>query len=301
MQQHVRFGKIGTIINLLLPVEVWIKKMNRQLIVLAKEFQPDALYFFTTGRILYGTVATIKAILPDVKVVWVWSDTPMNLQAHNIDTAKLVDITATYSSTTVKPFSQLGFNNVVWIPLAGDLVMHGKAIKDTEDYLCDISFVGGWRPERERTMKLISDSFKNLNISIRGPLWREMVKDKSLKGNIKGGGIYASALAEFFNRSRININQIDDTNYPAANMRFFEICTAGGLQLSSSCPEMEKEFVHKKHLLYYRDEKELIQNIDWIINNPLESSGIRSAGQDLVYRSHSYTNRVSEINEYLFK
>lgn len=289
---YVKLNKLGRVIHRFLPVEAWTKKMNRELIITAKEYDPDILLFFTTGKILYGTIATLKAIKPNLKVAWIWSDTPLNLQQHNYNSGQLVDVTATYSLSTIESFKMLGFNNVMWVPLAGDKFMHHAEIKPNNTFECDISFVGGWRPEREKVLKVICYNYPNKSIQIHGPLWKQKVKDRVVSRNIRGEGFFALKLAMFFNNSRININQIDDTNYPAANMRFFEVCTAGGLQLTSSCPEMENEFIHKKHLLYYKNEIELVENIDWIFKNQAETDAIRLNGQQLINFNHTYTNRL---------
>ena len=42
-------------------------------------------------------------------------------------------------------------------------------------------------------------------------------------------------------------------------MRFFEISTAGGLQVSSACPEMENEFRHAEHIFYYQRQDERLK------------------------------------------
>lgn len=294
-EKHIKLGKFGRALHTFLPLDAWTKKLNRDIIITAKKYSPDIFFYFTSAPILYGTLATLKATLPEMKIVWIWPDTPMNLKEHCINSAKLVDITATYSSSTIKIFSQLGFNNVKWVPLAGDMLMHNKEINIKKSYECDVSFVGGWRPERERAMKIISNNFKDVKIEVHGPLWNEKVRDKCLSNNVKGKGFYGDKLAAYFNSSRININQIDDTNFPAANMRFFEICTAGGLQLTSSCPEMEDEFRNKQHLLYYKNETELLENIEWVLNHPGNSNEIRKAGQQLINNKHSYIHRLESI------
>ena len=297
--KYIKFGKVGKTMHRFLPVETWIRKMNRDLVITIKNFNPDVFVYFTTSKILYGTLATLKAINPQLKIVWIWTDTPLNLEAHNFSSGLLSDITATYSLNTVPVFKDLGFKNVSWIPLAGDVFMHKKEITKNQDYKCDISFVGGWRPERGKAMEIISNNFKHLRIEVHGPLWSKKVKDPQLKKNIKGTGFYANDLADFFNSSRININQIDDTNFPAANMRFFEIPTAGALQLTSACPEMEGTFINKKHILYYKNELELLENIQWIIDHPEESELIKNNGQELLLKNHTYTHRFQQILQYL--
>jgi spore maturation protein CgeB len=293
--KYIKLGKLGDTLHRFLPIQAWTMKMNRELIIAAKNFKPDYLFYFTGIPLLYGTLATIKTILPKTQIVWIWPDTPLNLPQHSINSAKLVDITATYSSSSVNAFRQLGFNNVVWVPLGGDPFLHKKEITSDKDFICDISFVGGWRREREKTMKEIVHNFSNLSIEVHGPSWKKNCQDPLLKKHIRGNGFYGPELGTFFNKSRININQIDDTNYPAANMRFFEVCIAGGLQLASSCPEMQNELRHREHLVYYNSENELMENIQWIMDNPEKARSIRKSGQELVLSRHTYSSRIQDI------
>jgi hypothetical protein len=293
--KHIKLGKVGRAIHSFLNVDAWIRKMNRELVVKIKNERPDVILLIGAGKIYFGTVATIKVILPTAKIAWIWPDTPMNLTTNNLSYGSLLDLTATYSKDTVPIFRSLGFKNVHWIPLAGDLALHSNDVPKSESFECDISFVGMWRPERERIMKVINDHFGNLKFEIHGVYWKRNCTDKKLLKKWKSEGFYAKELSHHFNKSRININIIDDTNYPAANMRFFEIPTSGGLQLCSACPELESEFKDKVDILYYSNEQDLIDKINWIMDNTKLVDQIRYSAQLKIKESHNYVSRLSKI------
>jgi spore maturation protein CgeB len=295
LSKYVKLGRLGHIANSFLGVEVWSKKMNRELIIKVKEARPEVLMIIGGTKIYYGTITTIKAILPACKVVWVWPDTPLNLTVNNFTSASVVDLSATYSNATLSAFQSLGFKNVHWVPLAGDLSMHWKEANQGNGFNCDISFVGMWRPEREKIMKIINEHFGHLKIEIHGSYWKRNCGDKQLLKKWKGNGFFAQALSTHFNSSRINVNIIDDTNYPAANMRFFEIPTSGGLQLCSTCPEFESEFLDKKNIVYFENEDALVTKINWIMNNSQEAIEIRKSSQLKIKQTHNYTQRLQTI------
>lgn len=294
--KYIKGGRIGKKIHAFLPVEQWIRKMNREIILLVKKFEPDLILVFTNTRVLPGTLACIKTMNNSIKIAWLWPDTPLNLEKHNFLNAPLMDMTCTYSSATVPVFSRLGFPNIHWVPLAGDLQMHGIGIVK-KDFEIDISFVGGWRPEREKVMNIICDHFKSANIEIYGPYWKRECKNGAVRRRIKGEGLYERQLSEFFNRSRINVNVIDDTNFPAANMRFFEISAAGGLQLASACPEQEHIFRDREQILYFKSDDKIISQIEWILSNPHECAIIRSKAHELLKISHTYSHRLKYITD----
>jgi spore maturation protein CgeB len=184
---------------------------------------------------------------------------------------------------------------VTWAPLAGDPFLHSYTSDKDQQFINDISFVGMWRPEREKVMRLILNKFPDRNIHLFGKYWKRNCTDKALLQKWKGEEIIGKELGKFFHTSRININVIDDTNYPAANMRFFEVCTAGGLQLTSSCPEMETTFRDSEHLLYFSSESELQEKIEWALNNTTETEKIRKQGLELINAAHTYTHRLQTI------
>lgn len=297
--QYIIGGKIGKKLHAFLPVEQWIRKMNRKLVVKARAFNPELILLFTNARVLPGTLACIKTILPVCKIAWIWPDTPLNLEKHNFINARLVDITATYSSASKPVFEKLGFTNVQWVPLAADPGMHGRN-QPSSNFSADIGFVGGWRPEREKVMAVLFDAFPELKFAIHGPYWKRECKHEGLRKLILSDGLYESSLADFFNSTRINVNIIDDTNFPAANMRFFEVPVAGGLQLSSPCPEQDKIFLQHEHAVYFSDDSSLIQEVKWIIDNPVRAATIRRNAMELVASAHTYKSRLSTIINQLF-
>jgi len=293
--KHLRLGKVGRLIQDFFQPEVWMKKMNRELIVKVKETKPDIILLTGGSKILYGTLVTIKVIHPKVKLVWVWPDTPANLNSNNFSYARILDLSATYSYSTIDTFRSLGFNNVQWVALAGDPSLHWMQALPETRFNRDISFVGMWRPEREKALKVICQKFGRMNIEIYGKYWKRNCKDDLLLSKWKGEGVFAKDLANYFNSTRVNLNIIDDTNFPAANMRFFEIPTAGGLQVCSTCPEFQTEFIEKKEILYFENDDQLVDAINWVINHPNEAEQIRVAGQQKISLRHTYRSRLEEI------
>lgn len=297
LAQNVRFGKIGRMVANYVDIHAWIHKTNRRFVIQAKNFQPDAIFVFTNYHITTGALLFLRSILPDTKFVLVWPDSLANIRNHVLTSAPLYDMVATLSSNSVLFFERLGFPKAHWVPLAGDPRIHGTAISESYDY--DVSFVGGWRPERERAMELIAQNFPGKKIVIHGPDWKRFCKNKVLLPFFSGKPLFGQEMADCFSKSRISINVIDDTNYPAANMRFFEIPTAGGLELVSSCPEMEGIFQHKKHLLYFKSDSELVQHVEYILANPGEALQVRKNAQELIQSEHNYDLRLQSIISHL--
>lgn len=296
-EKYVKLGKIGRTIHAFWPVETWTRKGNRELAVFFQKNLPNHVIVSGSAPVMFSTLAFWKSIAPATTVSLFWPDTLTNLQQLQLNGARLYDAVASYSKATLPVFTQMGFSKAIWLPFAGDTAFLGTekppAADDHFDY--DLTFIGGWRPEREGALVALIRAFPQLTFSIRGGYWAERVKEKSLKSYVHSGSLYGMSFGQFLRTSRINLNVIDDTNYPAANMRFFEVPAAGGLQLSSSCPEQEDIFRDKEHIYYFKDEKELCDKVSFILDNPSEAFRVRQNGFNLIGSTHNYRERMKML------
>jgi hypothetical protein len=269
-----------------------ILKLNIQLtkVVLAKDFK--LIVCFTNSPINPSTIAYLRSL--GKQVVLVYPDAIINMGVRNSSNVALFDAIFSYSEVGVEAFKLLGAKAVHWCPLAGDAEIHGGTRASADDaFTYDIAFIGNARPEREATLDFVIQQFPDQRIKILGD-WRDAQSER-VRSKAENRQVYGAGYAEFIRSARINLNIIDHSNFPAANMRFFEVPTAGGLQISSSCPEMAPMFQHGKHLLYYQNHAELQQQIRFALDNPQAAEAIRSAGHALVHQQHLYKHRAQYV------
>jgi hypothetical protein len=293
---HCRFGPLGRLFNNFVSVEPWIRKANRDLVMQALDYKPAYVLTFGYFPIQAGALAQIRASI-GAALVHIWPDTLANVNSNLIACLPLFDLVASYSEASLGELQRLGAKQVVWIPLAGDPLMHAPTeCKEAEQtlYGADVTFIGGWRPEREAILTELT----SFDLKIWGPDWgRRCRGNRALLKKWQGRALYENEFARAVASSKINLNIIDPLNFPAANMRFFEVPVAGGFQVSSSCPELEHEFVDGEHLYYYRDTTDLTALITMLLGNSELRERVAKAGQDRVLSRHTYTHRVSEIFE----
>lgn len=290
--KYVRFKPLGSLVNKFIPVLAWIKKANRELILLAKKINPDYILYVGQNRYLANTIAQLKSMI-NSKHIMIWPDTLLNLGNLHITSLPLFDCICSYSKSSVEPIKQLGGKKVIWLPLAGDQKLHNSN-KFEKNFNYGISFIGQWRPERDEAISYILNNISDIDVNIWGPDWKRRATNKKIAKCIRGGALYGDDFSEVIVSSKINLNIIDDTNYPAANMRFFEIPALGGIQVCSSCPEMEDHFIDKRDLFYYKNLEglvEIIKSIDKIKN----LSQIQKNAYDKIFHQNSYYHRVNEL------
>jgi hypothetical protein len=294
LQKYIRFGKIGSLIHGFNPIDSWTRKANREIVIEIKQFQPNIILVFCTAPILYGSLAFLKSILT-APIVLVWPDTLFNLSSIVADSKLLFDAVATYSSSSVGVFEKMGFKNVFWLPLAADPLLHPIIRNESNKF--DITFIGGWRKEREDILVKIIDHFPQKKIKIFGPSWHKATKTKSILDHYENKILFGKDFSTVVGISKLNLNIIDDTNYPAANMRFFELPICGGLQLSSACPEMEPVYKDKENILYYKNEEDMLQVIQWVFDHESDICNIKDRGHQLTADQHTYRHRVQQLFE----
>ena len=299
INRYCRLGRLGRYFNTYVPVEPWVHKADRELIVIAREFRPSVLIVVGQNRVRAGALAQIRSMLP-LQVVFIWPDSLKELSEASIASLPLYDLVATYGRGTLAQFQRLGARRVEWVALAGDPHMASDVSLLSEGerntFGADISFIGQWRPERGAAMQVVLDNFGDKSIKIWGPDWgrRARGQDTILKA-WQGRSLYEKEYHHVLAASRISLNIIDDTNYPAANMRFFEIPMAGGVQVASPCPELEGEFKHGEAIFYYHSVDELVELLGLLLSNDSLRHQVADASHKLVVHQHTYQHRAQEI------
>ncbi len=290
VQKYARPGKWAYRIHQFFPVESWLRKANKELAEKVLSLKPDIIIAFTAAEVLPGTFAYIKTILP-AAIVWYWADPLPNMNRYIHSSLALTDLLASYSSSSLKAFEMMGAKKTFWIPFAGDVKAHFEAAAAKEKYTYDISFVGSWRPEREAALRVLYESFDGLKLKITGPYWNRCTFQPLQKiANTKP--LYGKAFTEVVQNSLLSLNVMDSNNYPAVNMRFFEIFSSGGAQLCSSGPEMQQVFRDKEHLLYFAGNNELIAQMQYALANRDKIEAMKKNAQALLLSDHMYRQRA---------
>jgi len=297
VKKYARLGKLGYRIHQFFPVEAWLKKANKEFTEEVKLFMPDILMVFSGAEILPGSFAYIKSILP-THIIWYWADPLPNLSRYLLQSVPLSDGIVSYSNSSLKAFNRMGAKSSCWIPFAADTDTHFVKAEARREYAYDISFIGSWRPEREDALKIIFENFPELRFKVSGPYWNRC-QFLPIRKLASSQPVYGKLFSEIVRDSFLNLNVIDKSNYPAVNMRFFEIMTAGGLELFSAGPEMENIFIDRKHLLYFSTPETLIGAVQFAFDNKEKMEEIKINGQQLLMQNHLYSHRIQEVQSFV--
>ena len=303
IQDSIRFGAAGQALFRVAPREPWIVQGNRSLVVKARQLGCDAIVMAGSLPIRAGALAQVEASLPNCKLALLWPDPMLNLGSHIIQALPLLDCVASYSEAAVPLIQQLGARKTIWLCFAADPDLHSAASISAEEraqYTCDISFVGNMRPERERAIRILLEA--GIDVKVWGERrWLTQVSDKQLaRSYFRGGPLMGSTYYKAMRCTKVGLNVIDDTNYPAANMRFFEGLACGAAMLSSPCPELEHLFRNRETVLYFENDVDLVVRARELLANDALRHEIASAGQRMVLADHTYRQRAEMLLEEIY-
>lgn len=106
--------------------------------------------------------------------------------------------------------------------------------------------------------------------------------------------VFFEEMAMRYIRGRVglNISIRDDLN-----MRFFEIMSTGTCLVTNRTVVGINDlgFEEGTHFLGYDGQDEMVQQIQWALNNPNEREAIAKAGHELVRQNHQYKHRMHKI------
>lgn len=153
------------------------------------------------------------------------------------------------------------------------------------DFEYDVSFVGkkyGWRP------RLVNYLRKNgIQVATFGQGWENTA-------------LAREEMVKLYSRSRINLG-FSGVGHSRKLMclkgRDFEIPMSGGLYLTQENPELELVYGIGKDILTYRNEKDCLKTIRWILDHPEEAENVRKVGRKKALGEHTWEKRF----EYLFR
>jgi len=298
VRANTRLGPLGARFNDYVPVEAWVRKANRELLLVALAEKPDLVIVVGHASTRVGALSQLLAALPKTKVALVWPDTLLNVGRDELECLPLYDLVASYGRDSREPLCRLGARQVEWVPLAADPELHSPAPLDDATratWRSDVLFVGSHRPERERSVLALLDAGVRITVW-GGEPWRKNASHPTRVAEYwKGRELHGRELATASSCARVSINLIDPTNHPAANMRFFENFLFDVATVNTSCPEMAETFRHEEHTLYAEDDAALVASVQRLLSDEPLRHRLARAGRELVHAGHTYTHRARQI------
>ena len=301
---YTKYGRAGRYATRFVPVDAWILKANRDMILAAADRPPDLVLVSGNAPVRAGALSQLRIRIPSARIVLLWPDSLLNLSRHVIECLPVYDLVASYSRASMGEIRRLGAANVAWLPFAGDTLLFPRdpqiTPEDRARFDTDVCFIGNHRPEREEAVLSLLESGLGVKVWGEPQSWRRHARNKrSLAGYFQGTPLFGASFAKAVRCARLSLNVIDPTNYPSANMRFFESPMCGGATLNSPCPEMREAFGDGRAAFYYEASSDLPRVAKELLRDDGLRAAVKHAGQETVLRTHTYIHRALELLELL--
>lgn len=98
-----------------------------------------------------------------------------------------------------------------------------------------------------------------------------------------------------FREVAINLNLVSGNAESGLNMRHFEITAAGGFMLCYEQPELHELFTPGQECAVFRNERDLLEKIEYYMARPEERAEIAAAGQRRTLSQHLYSHRLRSL------
>jgi glycosyltransferase involved in cell wall biosynthesis len=252
--------------------------------------KPDVLYI-QEGNILSD--AFIAKLKPFVKLVvgQIASARPNNRTYH------YYDLLITSFPHFVEYFQNNGLN-AIWQPLAFDERILNIFLDNKKTY--PITFIGGFAPKTYKlSTPLFEDVAKQINIDVWGYGIQSLPSNSKLRKYYHGGA-WGLDLYRILSESLLTLNRHGEVSrHYANNMRLYEATGMGTCLITDWKENLHTLFEPEEEVVTYRSADELIEKVNYLLENDDERMKIAKSGQKRTLKEHTYQNRMKELLEIL--
>lgn len=167
-------------------------------------------------------------------------------------------------------------------------LLHSEPVATDPRYECDICTAGNLYAYRVAFFRNLADRHVRL-WGLPPPLWL----DPGPVGPMVENRFVAHAeKAKAFRSARIVLNNLNPAEIWGTNVRTFEICGAGGFQITDARPGLSQLFEVGRELVTFDDVADLRTKIEHYLANEDERRQIAVAGQRRALSEHTYAHRL---------
>ena len=257
-------------------------------------YKPD-IVFILNGDIL--TSKTLDYFREKAKVVF-WFFDSITRYPEIVSHVNHADYTFCYEKTDVDYYAKKGIKTY-FLPQACDINIYKPLNYKEKDI--DILFIGDLYNSKKRQsyIQAVVAHFKDKKIKVFGiykPWYKSLIKwlFREKRTIYANHTIPSSLVNEYYNRSKVVLNIHHEQQKNGANPKVYEISGASAYQICDENPYLKKIYPNGE-IAFYNSEQELIEQI----NIALEKDKWKEENKasDIVYKNHSYEQRVKYVLE----
>jgi spore maturation protein CgeB len=298
-----------------------IDEINNSVVAAAREFQPDLVWAekqeflrVETVEALRGVGARLVHFTPDPYFTLPWKRTSLMDRAMGA-----FDVLAYCKAYEAADYESLG-RPTVYMPLGYCDEVHRPLASDDLRWACDIGFLGGWEPRRERLLHAVAGAVADLKVwgahwdflaDGRWTLRRRLIlgqeaggdsfrfhRDPVLASAWQGGEVYADDYARALSGAKIGLGFLRGVCPDQHTTRTFEIPACGSMLLADRTDEHQALFEEGTEAEFFGSTDELVDKAGFYARNDAARARIAEAGlRRCVTGRYAYVHRLKDALE----
>ena len=256
-----------------------------------RSYRPDVVFVFFRDL----PALLMDEFRCDARIV-VWCEEALEaLDGSVVDYFALADIVCMSNPARFAWLRERGIDNMVFLMSGFSPRFHRPAPKQAAKR--DVAFIGGpgRRGQRASFLAEVSKRFDTEVFGLHWQRWRHVTGDLRTSSPVDNRG-YAKVCAS--SRIVLGMNEVNEDIYYFSNRTFLTLA-CGGFHLTHYVPRLENVFRNGDHLVWYRDEEDALQQIEYWLQRDDERAVIAAGGHAEVLKQHGYFHRVARVLHWL--
>jgi spore maturation protein CgeB len=206
---------------------------------------------------------------------------------------------------------------LVYMPLGYCDEVHRPLASTDPRWACEVGFLGGWEPRRERLLHEVAAATPDLKIwggywdfleDGRWALRRQLIldqlaggdrycfhRDPLVAGAWQGGEVYADDYARALTGAKIGLGFLRKVCPDQHTTRTFEIPACGSMLLADRTEEHQAFFEEGKEAEFFDSAEELVDKVQFYAANESARSAMAFRGRERCVAGHyAYVHRMAE-------
>ena len=263
---------------------------ENKLLKALSEYQPDLVLVLLGNMISPKTIEKMRKVYSGKIVCWCQDQLTTLGRQYLIGSE--YDMVFLKDRYLVDVFRNYAGMNAYYLPEACNPVYHKRTELLGEDkriFASDICTYGNIYYYRQA----ILESLRKYDLQVWGnrPDW---LIDR-LDGRYRGKAVYEEDKCKVISGAKIVLNTLHFGEINGLSCRVFEVAGCGGFQLVSHSPAIQEHFKVGEEIEVFRDRGELLEKIDYYLDNQDKAQAIAKAGQERAYAEHTYERRLGEL------
>ncbi len=281
---------------------VW--RVNRRLLQVTRQFQPDIVWFYNVQLIAPGIVRAMRQALPDATFVQYANDNPFSSAArpglwrHYLKSIPLFDMHFSYRHSNLADYRRLGAQSVqllraYFIPE----VDHPEPQANIpERFKCDVVFAGHYEDDgRVAMLEAICEAGYKLNLFGGG--WNvalpKLRADSLLRSQYPVSPATKADYRYAICGAKVALCFLSTLNHDTYTRRSFQIPAMKTAMLSQYTDDLATLYVPDVEAVFFDNTEELLDKLGHLLTNDAWRESVAAAGYAKVYAAvHDVEGRM---------